>query len=95
MRLEAGSQSIPNNIAYNLQQFLIPFQVGVPVHGTVNAQRADDLLQMNDGNADEGYFSPLLRVRVRFRNLESREISSITWGLPVSATCPVMPSPTW
>ena len=56
MRLEAGSQSIPNNIAYNLQQFLIPFQVGVPVHGTVNAQRADDLLQMNDGNADEGYF---------------------------------------
>ena len=40
-------------------------------------------------------FGGELRVRVRFRNLESREISSITWGLPVSATCPVMPSPTW
>ncbi len=44
MRLETGSQSIPNDIAHNFQQFLVPLQIGIPVHGTVNAQRADDLL---------------------------------------------------
>ncbi len=49
------SAAIANQFA-RIKQFLIPLQVGVPVHGTVNAQRADDLLQMNDGNADEGYF---------------------------------------
>ena len=60
MSLQAGRQRVPHDVAYNLQQLLVPFQVRLPVHGAVNAQRADHLLQMNDGHADKRHLFPAL-----------------------------------